>query len=131
MTAAARSMPRELTVLYDARCTVCRSARDWLRGQAAYVRFRFVAAGSTAARRLYPGLDHETTLQDITVIDDAGRIYTGPKAWVMCLWATKEHRAQAIRLTTPAMWPLAKRFIGWVGTNRASLGGIGQLVLGR
>ena len=130
MSAAARAMPREITVLYDAQCNVCRSARDWLREQPVYVPFRFVAAGSTAARRLYPSLDHEATLRDITVIDDAGRMFTGPKAWVMCLWATKEHRAQAIRLTTPALWPLAKRFIGWVSTHRTSLGGIGQLVLG-
>ena len=131
MSAAVRAMPRELTVLYDARCSVCRSARDWLREQPVFVGCRFVAAGSTTARRLYPALDHEATLEDITVIDDGGRIYRGAKAWVMCLWATKEHRAQAIRMTTPALWPLAKRFIAWVSMHRASLGGIGQLVLGR
>ena len=131
MTAARRVMPGKLTVLYDAQCEVCRSARDWLRDQATFVRLRFVAAGSGTAMRLYPGLDHDSTLRDITVIDDGGRIYTGPKAWVMCLWATREHRARAISLTSPAMWPFARRFIAWVSTHRESLGGIGQLVLGR
>ena len=126
-----RVMPTALTVLYDAQCQVCRSAREWLHDQSKFVRMRFVPAGSATARRLYPALDHEATLRDITVIDDAGRIYTGPKAWVMCLWATREHRARAISLTSPALWPLAKRFIAWVGVNRGSLGGVGQLVLGR
>ena len=131
MSATSSRMPDKLTVLYDSRCEVCRSARDWLREQPAFVRLRFVAAGSDAARRLYPGLDHEATLRDITVIDDCGRLYAGPKAWVMCLWATREHRARAISLTAPALWPFAKRFIAWVSANRGSLGGIGQLVLGR
>ena len=124
-------MPAGLTVLYDAQCEVCRSARDWLRDQSKFVRMRFVPAGSATARRLYPSLDHESTLRDITVIDDRGRIYTGAKAWVMCLWATREHRARAISLTSPALWPFARRFIAWVGANRSSLGGVGQLVLGR
>ena len=131
MSATMRRSPSELTVLYDAHCRVCRSARDWLRDQPTFVRLRLVAAGSDAAKRLYPSLDHGATLRDITVIDDAGRIYTGAKAWVMCLWATREHRARALSLASPALWPFAKRFIAWVSANRGSLGGVGQLVLGR
>ena len=130
MSGNRRGMPGELTVLYDASCRVCRSARDWLNGQPKYVSLRFVAAGSPRAKRLFPTLDHEATLRDITVIDNVGNVYRGAKAWVMCLWATREHRARAIALTTPALWPMAKRFIAWVSTNRGSLGGVGELVLG-
>lgn len=122
--------PRRLTVLYDGKCALCLSARRWLREQPLLVPLRFVPAGSPTARTLYPALDHGSTLTDITVIDDRGRIYRGAKAWVMCLWATRAHRARAISLTRPAMWPLAKRFIAWVSTNRRSLGGIGSMLLG-
>ena len=91
---------------------------------------RFIPAASGAARRRFPLLDPAETLRDITVVDDAGRVYRGPKAWVMCLWATREHRARALSLAQPTLWPLAKRFVAWVSTHREALGGVGRVVLG-
>jgi predicted DCC family thiol-disulfide oxidoreductase YuxK len=50
---------RELTVLYDADCGMCRRFKDWLAAQhpapdgyGGVVRLRFVAAGSTDARAI-------------------------------------------------------------------------------
>ena len=128
---AAGAAPRALTVLFDAKCALCRNARQWLQAQPLLVPLRFIPAGSAAARARFPALDHAATLRDITVIDDRGNVYRDAKAWVMCLWATRAHRARAISLTRPGMWPLAKRFIAWVSTNRGSLAGIGSLILGR
>ena len=122
--------PRSLTVLYDAGCPLCRSARQWLTQQATYVPLRFIPAGTPRATRAFPQLDPAETLRDITVVDDGGRVYRGAKAWVMCLWATRRHRERAISLATPAMWPLAKRFVSWVSTHRRELAGPGRLVLG-
>ena len=121
---------RELTVLYDDACPLCRAARGWLEPQPAFLPLRFIAAASARARRLYPALDPADTLKDITVVDDAGRVYRGPKAWVMCLWATRAHRERAITLAQPSLWPLAKRFVAWVSTHRDQLGGVGSVVLG-
>lgn len=122
--------PKELTVLYDAGCQLCRSARGWLQRQPVYLPLRFVPAGTRAATRRYPALDPLATLREITVIDDAGRVYRGAKAWVICLWATRAHRERAIALSKPALWPLAKRFIAWVSTHRTGLAGVGSAVLG-
>ena len=130
MIALDRSAPRELTVLYDAHCPLCRTARQWLYRQPTYVPLRFIPAASVAARRRFPLLDPAETLRDITVVDDAGRVYRGPKAWVMCLWATREHRDRALSLAQPRLWPLAKRFVAWVSTHRKALGGVGRVVLG-
>ena len=129
-TARGRAAPRRLTVLYDPACGLCRNARRWLAEQPTYVTLHFIAAGSSAARKLYPMLDHAATLTDITVIDDAGRVYRGARAWVMCLWATRAHRERAMRLSSPALWPLARRFVAWVSAHRGSLAGVGALVLG-
>jgi predicted DCC family thiol-disulfide oxidoreductase YuxK len=109
---------RELTVLYDAQCGLCRRFKEWLaaqhpgsNGEGGVMRLRFVAAGSTNARTLYPGLDHEATLREVTVVADDGSVYVGDRAWIVCLWATAEHRHTAVRLARPAMRPVAKAMV--------------------
>jgi predicted DCC family thiol-disulfide oxidoreductase YuxK len=111
-----------LTVLYDAGCGLCQRARTWLSRQATYVDLEFVPAGSDEARRRYPQLDPATTLSQITVVADTGQVYVDAKAWVMCLWATKAHRATAERMSSPALAPMARRFVAWVADNRQRVG---------
>jgi predicted DCC family thiol-disulfide oxidoreductase YuxK len=99
---------RRLTVLYDAQCSLCTFLHDWLVRQPQLVPLDFVAAGSDEARRRYPGLDHSTTLAEITVVGDAGQVYRGGAAWIVTLWALREHRPLAHRLSTPSGARLAK-----------------------
>lgn len=99
----ARRVPvRRLTVLYDAECALCRFLSDWLRRQPQLVPLEFVPAASAEACARYPGLDHRATLDEITVIGDAGQVYRGAAAWIVTLWALREHRPLAHRLSTPA-----------------------------
>ncbi|MFJ2257627.1 thiol-disulfide oxidoreductase DCC family protein [Streptomyces sp. NPDC087844] len=105
---AARVPVRGLTVLYDAHCSLCAFLRDWLVRQRQLVPLELVAAGSAEARRRYPGLDHTATLEEITVIGDAGQVYRGTAAWVVTLWALADHRPMAHRLSTPAGARLAR-----------------------
>ncbi|RZU49884.1 uncharacterized protein DUF393 [Krasilnikovia cinnamomea] len=99
------------TVLFDAACPVCRTARRWLASRAQLVPLEFVAAGSAEARRRFPGLDHAATLRDLTVIADTGDVYVSDGAWLACLWALADHRATAERLSSPRLLPTARRFI--------------------
>lgn len=112
---------KRLTVLYDADCALCRRARDWLGRQTQLAQLRFVAAGSEAARRLYPTLDHERTLAEITVIGDGGEVFRGAKAWVVCLWALADYRSVAFTLRSPTAWWAAKQFVDSVAKNRHKL----------
>ncbi|MCN9244231.1 DUF393 domain-containing protein [Streptomyces sp. RY43-2] len=126
---AARVPVRGLTVLYDAECALCVFVRDWLVRQPQLVPLELVPAGSPEARRRLPGLDHGATLEEITVVADAGQIYRGSAAWVVTLWALREHRALAHRLCTPAGARLAKGAVlaaaKWRGARKgeASRGG--------
>ena len=113
-----------LTVLYDARCELCRRVRAWLEVQPAYVRLEFVAAGSGEARRRFPGLDHAASLEELTVVSDAGDVYAGAHGWLMCLWALRDYRAWALRLSAPALMPQARRIITWVSQNRWRYGAV-------
>jgi predicted DCC family thiol-disulfide oxidoreductase YuxK len=116
---------RGLTVLYDPRCRLCRAVRDWLGRQRQLVPLAFVPAGSAAARRRYPGLDHEATLAEITVIGDGGQIFSGDGAWIACLWALAKHRGLAYRLATPTGRPLARAAVLVAAKLRASLADAG------
>lgn len=97
-----------LTVLYDDQCGLCRTFSSWLDRQALLVDVELVPAASDAARRRFPDLDHARTLEEITVVSDAGEVWTGAHAWVMCLWATAGHRPLAESLAKPSRLPLAK-----------------------
>lgn len=97
-----------LTVLYDDQCPLCRTFSGWLGRQPLLVPLELVPAGSEAARRRFPDLDHARTLEEISVVSDAGEVWEGAHAWVMCLWATAAHRPLAESLARPSRLPLAK-----------------------
>ncbi|MDG5803252.1 DCC1-like thiol-disulfide oxidoreductase family protein [Streptomyces ossamyceticus] len=121
---AERVPVRGLTVLYDARCTLCVFVREWLGRQRQLVPLDFVPAGSDEARRRFPALDHRATLAEITVVGDAGQVYRGSAAWVVCLWALREQRPLAHRLSTPAGARLARGAVlaaaKWRGVEQGS-----------
>ncbi|GHD94637.1 hypothetical protein GCM10010508_56260 [Streptomyces naganishii JCM 4654] len=105
---AVRVPVRGLTVLYDAECSLCAFVRDWLVRQRQLVPLELVPAGSEQARRRFPGLDHGSSLEEVTVVGDAGQVYRGAAAWIVVLWALREHRPLAHRLSTPAGARLAR-----------------------
>jgi predicted DCC family thiol-disulfide oxidoreductase YuxK len=115
-------MITRLTVLYDAGCGLCRTARSWLGSRPQLVPLEFVAAGSAEARRRYPALDPQETLANITVVADDGGVYVGDAAWLICLWALDGYRGLAARLARPRLRPLARR----VATSAGSLRGYRQ-----
>ncbi|MFE6284965.1 thiol-disulfide oxidoreductase DCC family protein [Streptomyces sp. NPDC057877] len=105
----ARGVPvHRLTVLYDARCSLCAHVRDWLVRQRQLVPLDLVPAGSGEAARRFPGLDQRSTLDEITVVGDSGQVYRSAAAWIVVLWALREHRPLAHRLSTPTGAVFAK-----------------------
>ncbi|GAA3192967.1 thiol-disulfide oxidoreductase DCC family protein [Dactylosporangium siamense] len=119
-------MITRLTVLYDAGCGLCRTARTWLASRAQLVPLEFVPAGSDEARRRYPALDPAETLADITVVADDGGVYTGDGAWIICLWALDGYRGLAARLSRPDLRPTARRIVAAAAAvRRAGSSGAG------
>jgi predicted DCC family thiol-disulfide oxidoreductase YuxK len=113
-----------LTVLYDPTCQLCCKAAFWLASQAQYVPLTFCAAGSPAAYTSFPGIDHEATRNQLTVIGDGGEVYYDERGWLMTLWALKKYRATALRFSSPELLPMAKRFVLWVSRHRTGLGSL-------
>lgn len=107
-----------LTVLYDPDCGLCRRAHEWLAEQAKLVELAFVPCASDEARRRYPQLNHALTKQDLTVVDNGGAVYFGPKAWLMVLWALARYRDWSYRLASPELLPTTKRVVSVISQNR-------------
>ncbi|MEV0177952.1 DCC1-like thiol-disulfide oxidoreductase family protein [Streptomyces sp. NPDC050625] len=114
-----------LTVLYDAECSLCAHVRDWLVKQRQLVPLELVPAGSAQARRRYPGLDHRATLDEVTVVGDAGQVYRGAAAWIVVLWALREYRPLAHRLSTTVGTGIAKGAVLAAAKWRGSQWGAG------
>ncbi|MFI8255517.1 thiol-disulfide oxidoreductase DCC family protein [Streptomyces filamentosus] len=124
--AARRGTPvGRLTVLYDADCPLCVHLRHWLLRRPQLVPLDLVPAGSERALQLFPGLDHASTLREITVIGDRGQVYRATAAWIVCLWALAEHRPRAHWLATPAGQPFARAAVLAAAKWREALRGPG------
>ena len=120
---------RQLTVLYDPNCGLCRRVQAWMVLQPAIIEVVFVPVNSDEARSRYPQLNHSLTLTDLTVITDEGAVYFGPKAWIMCMWALRNYNEWSIRLSTPELLPTARRVFSMISQNRYKLETLGKVLL--
>jgi predicted DCC family thiol-disulfide oxidoreductase YuxK len=107
-----------LIVLYDPLCGLCQRVHGWLEEQPKFVRLTFVPVKSDEARRRFPNLDHEPTVNDLTVISDEGAVYYGPKAWLMVLWALCRYREWSYRLASPELLPTTRRVVSLISQHR-------------
>ena len=108
---------KSLTILYDAECGLCTSAKDWISGQAPLVAIDFVASGSPEARRKFPQLP----AGELAVVANTGEVWLGNHAWVVCLWALKRYRDLALRLTSPLLLLMAREAFAAVSKHRLAL----------
>lgn len=114
-------MIRNLFVLFDGNCQMCRYCKDWLKTQRQVVALTFIEAGTLDARKLFPDLDHQKTLAELTVVADDGCFYQGTKAWLLVLWALADYRSWARTLASPEMMPIARKFITMISSNRKTI----------
>jgi predicted DCC family thiol-disulfide oxidoreductase YuxK len=108
-----------LTVLYDADCSLCVRCARFLTSQPALVEVELLPCGSTAARARFgevPWLG-----QELVVVSDAGEVWAGAAAFLVCLWALRDWREWSYRLATPALAPLARRLFAAVSAGRRGI----------
>ena len=106
-----------LTITYDARCGLCTSAKDWILRQEPLVGVEFLASGSAEARRRFPQLPPG----ELAVVGDTGEVWLGNHSWIVCLWALRDYRDLAYRLSSPFLKPMARQAFALVSRNRAAL----------
>lgn len=112
---------KRLTILYDGTCTLCARCRDWLRFQPQFVRLEFLALQDLTVPLRFPGIERFEPSRRLVAVSDEGAVYAGDGAWVMCLWALREHREWALRLARPSLRPLARAVCEAVSSRRHQL----------
>jgi len=105
-----------LTILFDERCAFCLRCRDWLAGQPCLLEVELVPAGSEEAQRRYgevPWLGEE-----LVVVDDHGKTWIGPSAFLVALWVTARYRSWAYMLARRGLSRYAEWFFMHVSARR-------------
>jgi predicted DCC family thiol-disulfide oxidoreductase YuxK len=87
-----------------------------MREQPKWIAMRLVPAN--LGSRLYPELAARIDREELVVVSDAGGVYTGDHAWLMCLYALKHYRSWAQRLSRPELLPLARSAFAVLSGNR-------------
>jgi predicted DCC family thiol-disulfide oxidoreductase YuxK len=98
---------QKLTVYYDARCGLCCATRDWIAREPKLVKVECLPAAEPGA--------------ELTVIADTGEIWEGDASWIMVLWALRDYRQWAIRLSRPSMLPIARATFAKLSQYRGAL----------
>jgi len=106
-----------ITIVYDAACGLCTRMKDWIQWQAALVGVQFVASGSSEARTRFP----ELPAGELAVVSDTGEVWLGNRAWIVCLWALRDYRSLAVRLTSPLLSLMAREAFTVISKNRSAL----------
>jgi predicted DCC family thiol-disulfide oxidoreductase YuxK len=112
---------KRLYVLYDPECGLCTRIKFWLVQQPAYVAIHPIPLGSPLATQLFPALPSFAKAGDLVVIGDNGGVYLGNHAWIMCLYALRDYRAMAKRLSSPMLQPLAREAFTLISRYRQSI----------
>ena len=110
---------RHLTLVYDAECGLCSRLTTWLRGQPKWIPLYVLP--SSQAVKTYPALAAGKFEGELIVFSDEGAVYTGDRAWVMCLFALKDYREWARRLSRPALLPFARQAFKVLSNNRRAI----------
>ena len=112
---------KTLYVLYDGKCAFCRRCRGWLGRQAAFVPLAFIPFQSPEVEIRFPGIERFHPEERLVVISDAGEVWRGDGAWIMCLWALREFREWSQRLANPVLRPFARQVCELVSENRHAI----------
>ena len=106
-----------LYVVYDAGCGFCSGVRDWVARHGAFVPMRFLASDSPEVRARFPQLP----AGELAVVADTGEVWLGNHAWIVCLWALRDYRDWALRLSRPPLSLMAREAFAAVSRNKCGL----------
>ena len=109
-----------LTILYDDHCGICSQLRKWLGTQATYLPLRFMPL-HTGLETQFPGVMAFRPEEKLVVIADDGALWQGDGAWITLLWALVSGRELSLKLSNPALRPLARKVVTAVSANRIKL----------
>lgn len=113
--------PGAMALIYDDTCPFCVRCAAWVARQPALLPLHVLPASAPATRAAHghvPGYGDE-----VTVVADDGRVWSGPGAFVAVLWCLAAYRSLTPSLTGPAARALFERVSASRGALGRALGG--------
>jgi predicted DCC family thiol-disulfide oxidoreductase YuxK len=110
-----------LLVLYDSACPFCARCREWLEAREHEVPLAFLCCRTRGARERYGRI--EGLGRELVVVDEHGRYWIGPEAFLVCGWALSAWRWLALLGASALFGWIAKPLFRWISDNRGALGG--------
>lgn len=108
-----------LTVLYDGACPFCVRCRDWLAGSQQRIPLRLLDVHGEVAQRSYGRIAGDG--RELVVIDDGGRYWVGPAAFLMCMWALERWADLAWFALLAPVRPFAVAFFKILSSERTTI----------
>ena len=115
-----------LTILFDTRCGFCLKVAEWLSEQETYFEIELLAARGKLAAERYPELQ-DVAGEEMLAIDDSGGVYRGSAAYIIILYALKRYREWSFRLSSPLLFPIARKAFHLVSQNRSNISALLRL----
>jgi predicted DCC family thiol-disulfide oxidoreductase YuxK len=112
---------QRLFVLYDDECGLCRQLAAWLFTQPKLIPLYPIPAQSPSAAQLFPGMASGAAPQELAVISDDGAVWLNNHAWIMCLYALRNYRHWAKKLSHPLLEPLARQAFATLSKHRSTI----------
>lgn len=114
-----------VALIYDADCTVCRAAADWvLRNAAAPDAFEFLPCRSAETRSRFPAIAEAACLEAMHLVLPGGTILAGEKALPEILRRTRRYRPAAALFRFPGAGILSRFLYRAFARRRHRLSGL-------
>jgi predicted DCC family thiol-disulfide oxidoreductase YuxK len=99
-------------ILYDAQNEFCLRCRAWLATEPALLPLEFIPYQAPELLAKFEGIQPYLAQNSLLAVTAQGAVYTGPQAFIMCLYALENYRDWAARLSDPALLPYAAQAVG-------------------
>src|SRR5512139_194535 len=106
-------------LIYDAECTVCRSAIGWVRANApSPCAFEFLPCRSAETRIRFPAVPEADCMRAVHLVLPDGAVLAGEKAIPEILRRLPRWRRVAALFSLPGAGPLSRLLYRWIAVRR-------------
>jgi len=98
---------KKFHVLYDAQDDFALRCYGWLMAQPTVWPLEFVPFQAPELVARFNAIDDFRSRGPLLVVSDEGGVYSGPSAFIICLYVLERYQDWAFRLSAPALLPLA------------------------
>ncbi|RPH92657.1 MAG: DUF393 domain-containing protein [Calditrichaeota bacterium] len=115
-----RSMEKSI-ILYDEKCGLCRSSRNWIERRKFPGSLELIPCSSPERAKRFPHISEEECMSAVKLISSGGQIYSGADAIPEILKCLKGWRNIVFVFRLPLLHHFSARIYLWIARRRGLL----------